>query len=500
MDKLKHNFTGNEKEIVEIVDGYKENQVKEIDLRTEYAKGNNPKIKDRNIPEGSPGNRIPISYARRMINLVTGYMYKPGLITYATKKKKGEEGEEGEEENQSYLEALQEIFDYNTEPMETEQVGRQASIQGVGYELFFGEGVGVAEAGDTVGPASVMPRFVKVPVASIIPIYNFDIIPELTHFIRFYSVEKEKVEYIEVYDESLITKYIRKFDSPGLMAGDEIDHGFDRPPLVVYENNEDMIGDFSCVVPLIDIYDVLMSDSMNEFERFAWAYLILKGFVMDKDGIQEIKDKRALSLLNKDDSIEFLTKDINHEFVKYMGEWIMGEIHRQSGIPNLDDYKFCGNVSGETLGKWIYLMELFTDPKESYFKQALKKRIEIITTYNGLPGDPDDIEIIMSRNMPDKSLVQAELMVKYAPFISQKTLLENFADFIPDAEAEIEQLKEEKKENMKMYPDLDRFNKKDEDEEEDEAGVVENMKNIQKNQSSFKNSPQYSGEGAHKTW
>ena len=38
------------------------------------------------------------------------------------------------------------------------------------------------------------------------------------------------------------------------------------------------------------------------------------------------------------------------------------------------------------------------------------------------------------------------------------------------------------------------------DEEESEDAVVENMKNIKNNQDKFLGSPQYSGEGAHKTW
>ena len=37
-------------------------------------------------------------------------------------------------------------------------------------------------------------------------------------------------------------------------------------------------------------------------------------------------------------------------------------------------------------------------------------------------------------------------------------------------------------------------------EEEDEAGVVQNMKNIKNNQQKFLSSPQWSGESAHKTW
>ena len=89
-----------------------------------------------------------------------------------------------------------------------------------------------------------------------------------------------------------------------------------------------------------------VKDSMNEFERFAWAYLIMKGMLMDKEGVENIKNTRVLSLLNKEDSVEFLTKDINAEYIKFLSELIRGEIHRQSGLPNLDDYKFGGGTSG----------------------------------------------------------------------------------------------------------------------------------------------------------
>ena len=455
MEKLRYIFTGDEKEIIELVDNYKTEIVPEVQRRQDYAKGNNPAILERRVPSGSPDNKTPISYARRMINLVTGYMYKPGLITYAS-------------ENQGYLEALQEVFDFNNEPMQTEQIGRQTSVQGQGYELFYYEGIGTARTSDGgVAPVKAMPRFVKVPVDTVLTIYNFDIVPRATHFIRFYTIKQEQKEYIEVYDERNIRYYERRENARRLDNMGSKPHGFDRVPLVIYENNEDMIGDFSCVVPLIDAYDVLMSDSLNEFDRFAWAYLIMRGFSLTDEQAEKVKHKKAFSLLSPDDTIEFLTKDINHEFVKFMSEWVRGEIHRQSGIPNLDDYKFGGNASGETLSKWIYLMELFTDPKESYFKQALRNRIDMITANYPLPGEPDEIEIIMSRNEPDKSLMQADLLQKYSGHVTQKTLLENFADFVPDAEEEIEALKAEKQANMDML-DLDRFDEEEIEEDEEE--------------------------------
>ena len=98
------------------------------------------------------------------------------------------------------------------------------------------------------------------------------------------------------------------------------------------------------------------------------------------------------------------------------------------------------------MSRFIYLMELFTDPKESYFTEGLMQRIELVTAIlgkTGTQGDAKEVNIIMNRNMPDASLEQAEIFNKYTGFVSQRTLMDNFADFVDDVDAEMEQLAEE---------------------------------------------------------
>jgi SPP1 family phage portal protein len=440
MEKLRYKFDDRltDEQIIGIVDAYKKDVVPEVLLKEAYSRGNNPSILTRQVPAGAPDNKIPTPYARRITSLVSSYMFAPGLITYNS-------------ENQAYFEQLDEIFKANKEPLETYKIGWQSTVQGVGYEMFSNEGIEVERTIDNqVGYARTVPRFEKVPVAETIPIYNFDVTPEMQAFIRFYMVESEEVEHIDVYYSDVVVHYLRKKNQHGLIIEDEQEHGYDKPPLVVYDNNDDLMGDFQAVVPLIDAYDVLMSDSMNEFDRFAQAYLVAKGFTISQDDVEKLKHKRAFSLLNNEDSIEFLTKPIEVEFIKFVSEQLRGEIHRGSGIPNLDDYKWGSSASGETLDKWIYLMELFTGIKQAYFKEGLQQRIEMLTAYAGLGGTPEEIEIVMNRNDPDKSMLLADLMGKYAGHVSERTLLENFADFVTDVDAELEQLRGEKSEKIDL--------------------------------------------------
>ncbi len=446
MEKLKVKFDKRltAQQISDIIEDFKRDSLPEIEDREAYSKANNPTILSRTYPVGAPTNRIVVPYGRRILSLITGYMFLPGLITY-------------ESENEGYLKQLQEIFDVNEEPMETYRIGWQTSLHGQGYELLYNEGLREEPTliDNQPGYLDTEARFAKVPMTETIPIWDFDIIPNLRAVIRFYTVEAEKTEYISVYYDDVKEDWVRAQDNSPMTKVGEQSHGYSKPPLVVYENNEDLMGDFAAVQSLIDAYDILMSDSMNEFDRFAQAYLVAKGFTITADDVEKLKHKRAFSLLSKDDSIEFLTKQIEVEFIRYIGEQLRAEIHRGSGIPNLDDYKWGGGTSGETIDKFIYLMELFTGAKEAAFKRGLKERIRIITEYAQLDGDPDEIEIIMDRNEPDKSMLMAELMEKYAGHVSEETLLDNFADFVADPKAELAKLKAEQE--AKMQVDLDMF-------------------------------------------
>jgi len=413
------------KEIKELVDTYKAGERhKQLVTNLDYYLGQNTMIMHREVPStvGGPDNRVPVSYGRRIINLVTGYMYRPGLIQY-TADSPGDE---------AYLAKLQEVFDANKEPIKTEQMGKGTSIQGVGYEFHYLTG----------DPKSVtvkaLPRFTKLNAPEVLAIYDYAVEPELWAFIRF--IMQGDTQMVWVYYKDGWDKYEAR-EGKNYVKTESGLHYYGRVPLVVYQNNEETIGDFEPVLQLIDAYDVLMSDSMNEFDRFAWAYLVLKGMSLSDTDAKRLKQMRTFENLSPDASVAFLTKDMPTDFIKFMTDLTRAEIHRQSGIPNIEDYDGAG-ASGKTMSKFIYLMELFTDPKESYFKDGLHKRIEMIDAVKR--WSPGKVGIIMNRNNPDNSEEQAKIFNAYATGITLKTRIENFADFVDNADEEIEALEAER--------------------------------------------------------
>ena len=124
-------------------------------------------------------------------------------------------------------------------------------------------------------------------------------------------------------------------------------------PVVAYYLGDERMGLIKPVIGLIDCYDMLISDSMNEFDRFANAYLIMKRFgitdpMKKKEpnaisaALQNLKKYRIMEHLDKDADIKFLTKDIPYGFIQFMTDLVKNQIHIQSHVPDFAVEKFSG--------------------------------------------------------------------------------------------------------------------------------------------------------------
>jgi SPP1 family phage portal protein len=391
-----------------------------------YYKGDDAYIMDRKSPDPSaPDNKVTMPYGRKIVNTVLGYLYKPGLIRYSST-------------NEQYMAKLSEVFDANREPIKTAQLGKQTTIHGVGYEYHYVSSLlvnGVAQ-----------PRFAMLPADEVIPIYDYEVESNLAAFVRTFA--RGDTVHAYVYYPLAWEHFTKPLTGGDFVLYETGIHPYPVVPLNVYLNNEERLGDIHPVKHLIDAYDTVASDSVNEHDRNAWSYLVLKGFGLSADDARELKQKRVFQNLDSEDAVSFLTKDINSEFIKFLADWFRMEIHNQSGIPDISDISFGASSSGTTIDKFIYLMELFTDPKEALFREGLINRIKIIdsilTVRDGATGKPDEIEITMDRNWPVDDLKNAEALTKYSTHVSEKTLLSTFAPFVKDVDAELKQLEEEK--------------------------------------------------------
>jgi SPP1 family phage portal protein len=226
-------------------------------------------------------------------------------------------------------------------------------------------------------------------------------------------------------------------------------HYFGLVPVVVYINNEECSGDFEKVISLIDAYDLMESESLNNQQYFSDAYLTITGMTLDEDTVGNMKENRVM-LLDEGCSAEWLIKQENDALVENIKNRLDNDIHKFSKVPNMSDKEFSSNSSGVAIKYKTMALENLAAIKERKFKKGLQRRIELIFNTLGLKGDKMDwraIDIAFKRNLPTNETEIANMVNQLRGLVSEETLVAQIP-FVDNVMSEVEKLQAEKEKNM----------------------------------------------------
>jgi SPP1 family phage portal protein len=389
-----------------------------------YAIGNNTAILQP-FPKPSPDNRKPVPFARKSIALIKGYMAKPGNIVYS---------------GDYYENFLKEIYHENDEELITANELEDALRHGVTYEIhWLEEGKGK--------------QFYNIPVDQGHPIYDTKIKPNLIGFV-WYRKTGDNVETASYYDDVEMQDWTRT--SGGQWIGMEpVAHGYGTVPVNVGQIDRDKRNIFDHVLPLIDLYDKLMSEDVgNELERFNAAILAMAERIdtasTDDYGrtmIDRLKELRLIDGLGDGDvkqKMAFITRDIPTAFLEFSAKTIERLIYEMLMIPNPNDDNFAA-ASGIAQAYKLLAMEYLCAGIEAYFSRFLQNRIKIISGISGELGEStdgiDDVNIRFTRNLPLNLKEAAETAAMLKGIVSDETVLKLFpASFIDSVEDEMERM------------------------------------------------------------
>lgn len=376
-----------------------------------------------------PNNKIANSYASYITDTLVGYFVgKP--ISYS-----------GNDTN--VLNELQMIFEYNDEADENAELAKNASIYGVAYELLYmNENV---------------VRFKSLDPKECIPIFDDTLDNNLLAFIRYYDnydvVQDKTITIIEVITDKETVRYSTTSTLGNLTFIESYPHYFGMVPIAIYKNNEEESGDFEQVISLIDAYDKLESDSLNDFEYFVDAYLALYGFTAEPEDIAQMKENRVL-LMDEGTSAEWLIKDTSDNNIENIKNRIDADIHKFAKCPNLADKEFASNASGVAIKFKLLGTENKVSIKERKFKRGLQQRLELLANIKGVLANGFDwrsIDIIFTRNIPANDVDIANMVNTLSGIVSEETLLAQIP-FVEDVAGEIERLDKEKEKDKENNP------------------------------------------------
>ena len=375
-----------------------------------------------------PCSRTVVNYCKNIVDSYCGYIATPGCISY---------------HSNDDIEEIMNILRYNDYQEKDAEFLLKALCYGTAAELMY-----LDETSQV--------RFTSIEPTQGFGIYDDSLSGDLLYFVRIYKQNEwdESDKYlVDVYSNYDIKHYYCYGRMGSLeFLGSEPHYFSQCPANVFYMPDEKSI--FDCVMGLQDAANELLSSEIDDYSAFCDAFLCLSGVDADADDIASMKENRVL-VLPEGATASWLTKSANDAQVENILKRIHDSIYRIAQCPDFSSESFVGGVSsGIAIQYRLTGMENRAGVIEGRMKQALQRRIEIISGIASLKMGEQvfrDVQISFKRNIPVDSASMVSLVNSLRGLVSDATLLGQL-DFVPDVNAELDAVKEQKQENMKLYP------------------------------------------------
>ena len=408
------------------INAFKTKYLPQLITNKKYYDVKNPAIMAKTVSDEMKScEKIPTSFSRYITTLISGYfMGKP--VSYSIP----------DEELSTII-----SMNRNKEISHNASLEKDASIFGVAYELLYLD-------------SNKNLQFTKINPQQIVLIYSNEIDGELLYAIRFWEdtdiLTNNNTMNVEVYSDTDIKIY--KQSSGGLELIETKIHYFKNCPIIPIFNNSDKTGDSQCIHKLIDCYDKSISSSQDFFNELNDSYLVIYNSDLDDETIRKMKSNRIFAVDSADTGgnakIEWLTRDGKNSESENFNNRIVDDILTFSFVKDLQQASK-SHISAESTKMGLMGVEQLCVEKETYFRTALMKRLEIICNVYNLFGNDfnvDDVKITFVRNIPQNISAISDTISKLKDTVSTKTLLSQIP-FVQSVDDELKQLEEERKNN-----------------------------------------------------
>ncbi len=266
----------------------------------------------------------------------------------------------------------------------------------------------------------------------------------------------------EFYDETYIY-FFRSNDKGELSFEKQQVHTFDFCPLFGLANNKELMGDAERVLTLIDAYNRTLSDASNEIEQYRLAYLVLKGMGADEETLEKLKKTGILELMDENEDVKYLTKDINDSLIEHHLDRLEENILRFAKSVNFGDEQFAGNISGVAMKFKIMALENKCITLERKMTATLRYQFKVLFSAwakKNLVKQDDYLKIWFGfkRNLPVNILEEAQATAALKGFVSEETRL-SLLSFVDDVQFEMKRMQEER--DSEETVDLDEVDEDD---------------------------------------
>lgn len=399
----------------------------------DYYKNNN--VINRSVKaEGKSNHKVAHAFAHQIVSTMVGYF--------------ASEPVQFDIENEQVKEQLDDFLKYNDFDRVFTKVVTDACVYGVGSLMTFIDQKGLV-------------RFAPVDPKEIIVLVDNTVLEDLHTVIRHWQCEDsngQMVRYVEIYDSQKVRKFY--IDEKEIFNAVEEPHFFGDVPFTLFYANADQMGIFERVIPLIDAYDLLESETLNLVSDLADAILLIAGVELDDNMIKQVNQMRLLNVSDTNENsvdVRYIVKDApTHEETK---QRIHDDIFSLSMIPDVNSKDFGQALSGTALKLRLASMEFLAGVMEGFAKLGLRRLVELWANVGQLLGGVSTDEIIkdlmirMNRNTVSNEAEQITNALQLSTLISKESVLALLEAFIPNVEVELERLAQEREEAIQFQQD-----------------------------------------------
>lgn len=322
------------------------------------------------------------------------------------------------------------------------EVGKDLSVYGLGLELHY----------LSTDSEEVTPKIECIDPRGMFLVTDDSIESVPLFAVRYYETldidGKPNGWKIEVYtsNKTIIYKAKDLTLKDTAVLEDKI-HFYNAVPVVEFRNNEEKQGDFEQAISLIDAYNSLQSDRINDKEAFIDAILVLYGFTLDEMTAPEGNGDIVINAPSKQDGADvgYLTKTFNETDVQVLSKSIEKDIHKVTYTPNLNDENFAGNISGEAMKYKLFGLLQLLVTKTGYYEDGVKKRLKLMENILKRQGKKVEVKgtkVNFKPNLPINKKDVIEMIRDSLDFVPLAISL-GWLDDIDDPEEVIDMLHEQ---------------------------------------------------------
>ena len=210
-----------------------------------------------------------------------------------------------------------------------------------------------------------------------------------------------------------------EYDYTASTIRDKQPNTFGYIPLIEYPYNEERIGAFEMVIPLLNAINKVQSNRLDGVEQFIQALLVFKNANINKEQMSELIEMGAIKITDTGElkaNVEYLTQELNQEQVQKLKDDLLDVIYHIVGMPNRA--KSGGGDTGTAIvyrNGWEETASKIQDV-ELTFKESEKQFLRVALYYTKIQTRGknklklSDIEVKFTRKNYENTYQKAQIL------------------------------------------------------------------------------------------